>query len=57
MTKKLYISILSNFILCLFVNVLEAQEKKAGEETAKIKMNLSLQNVVDLAIAQSSAVK
>jgi len=57
MTKNLFISILSIFILCLFVNVLDAQEKKAGEETAKIKMNLSLQNVVDLAIAQSSAVK
>src|SRR5665648_27397 len=57
MTKKILTSILSLFLICLFVKVLDAQEKKTDEETAKIKMNLSLQNVVDLAIAQSSAVK
>jgi len=57
MTKKPFIIILSISVLCLFVNILEAQESKAGEEAAKIKMNLSLRNVVDLAIAQSSAVK
>jgi len=57
MTKKLYTSILSIFILCLFINILDAQEKIEGEGAVKIKMNLSLQNVVDLAIAQSSAVK
>ncbi len=57
MIKKVFISILTTFILCLFVNILVAQEKKTNEETVKIKMNLTLQNVVDLAIAQSSAVK
>ncbi len=57
MTKPLFISILTIFSICLFVNVLGAQEKKFGEEAVKLKMNLSLQNVVDLAIAQSSAVK
>jgi hypothetical protein len=57
MHKKLIINTLIIFPFCLFVNILVAQEKKAGEEAEKIKMNLSLQNVVDLAIAQSSAVK
>jgi len=57
MTKKLYNSIISIFFICLFVNVLFAQEKIVDETAVKIKMNLSLQNVVDLAIAQSSAVK
>jgi len=57
MTKKLLVGIITIFSVCLFVNILKAQEKIVGKEVVNIKMNLSLQNVVDLAIAQSSAVK
>jgi len=57
MTKKLLVGIIIIFSVCLFVNILKAQEKIVGKEVVNIKMNLSLQNVVDLAIAQSSAVK
>jgi hypothetical protein len=41
----------------LFSNPCWTQEKKEGNQDAKVKVNLSLQNVVDLSIAQSSAVK
>lgn len=57
MFKKLIISIISIFTLYLSINVLNAQEKENSGKAVKIKMNLSLQNVVDLSIAQSSAVK
>jgi len=57
MHKKLYISVLIILLPCLFLNISLAQEKKTVGDGAKIKMNLSLHNVVDLAIAQSSSVK
>ena len=57
MSKRLLIFILIILHPCLFVNLLNAQEKKAVSEGTKMKINLTLHNVVDLAIAQSSAVK
>lgn len=55
MINKLNTFILSILYLCLFFNILDAQGQKKGDDA--IQMNISLQNVVDLAIAQSSAVK
>ena len=57
MTRNRIVCLISIFNLCLFCNSVWAQEKKEVIQNAKIKVNLSLQNVVDLSIAQSSAVK
>ncbi len=57
MYKKLVFCILIILFPCLFRNPLKAQEKKTKREEEKIRMNLTLYNVVDLAIAKSSAVK
>jgi hypothetical protein len=54
MAKKLITCILFLFALIL---VPKAQETKGNVDPEPIKMSLTLQNVVDLAIAQSSAVK
>jgi len=57
MNSKIAFFILIILYSCLYGDVLQAQQKKPDSETGKIKINLSLHNVVDLAIAQSSAVK
>lgn len=57
MTKNQINFIIIIFISYLFCNDLRAQEKKPDGETKKMRLNLSLYNVVDLAIAQSSSVK
>ena len=57
MTRNRIICFLFIFSLCLFWFSMSAQEKKEGNQEPKVKVNLSLQNVVDLSIAQSSAVK
>ena len=57
MANKLIILILFILHTCLFADTLAAQEKKDVGQTTKIKINLTLHNVVDLAIAKSSAVK
>ncbi len=57
MDKKLLSCLLIILSPCLFLNFVNAQEKKSGPVDTKIKMNLSLRNVVDLAIVQSSSVK
>ena len=57
MFKKLIYSTLSVFLFGLFQGSTFAQQPKSGELSEKIKVSLTLQNVVDLAIAQSSAVK
>ena len=57
MTKNQIGCLLSILNLCMFWFSVSAQEKKEGNQETKVKVNLSLKNVVDLAIAQSSAVK
>lgn len=57
MDGKLFIITWGIIFSCLYANISAAQEKKEEGKEAKIKMTLSLQNVVDLSIAQSSAVK
>lgn len=57
MSKKLIFCIFIVLHSCLYPCISEAQEKKDSVVVEKIRMNLSLQNVVDLAIAQSSSVK
>ena len=57
MSRKLIIFISGILSLGILGNTLKAQEIKLGGDKEKIKMSLSLQNIVDLAIAKSSAVK
>ena len=57
MTKKPIIYILIITFLLLFGDILKAQENKGGSEEVKMKFNLSLYNIVELAIGKSSAVK
>jgi len=57
MSKKLIFYIFIFLHPCLCFPTVNAQEKEGRESPGKIKMTLSLQNVVDLAVAQSSSVK
>lgn len=57
MANKLTPFISVCFCLFLSCGVILAQDNKPGDEVAKMKINLSLHNVVELAIGQSSAVK
>jgi len=57
MVQKFIYFVFIFLILCPFCGSLNAQEKQQVNGSSKIKINLTLHNVVDLAIAQSSAVK